>query len=85
MRRKAKYIDGLPDPLAVDYLDEVQERCGDNNSILTVRRESRGRLVIEAKPFVNPYLRRKMRRQESEKSKHAQTSPCDSVGSGIAG
>lgn len=84
MRRKAKYIDGLPDPLAVDYLDHVQERCGDNNSILTVRRESRGRLVIEAKLFVNPYLRKK-RRLEELKAKHAQTSPCDSVGSGIAG
>ena len=84
MRRKVKYIDGLPNPLAVDYLDHVQERCGDNNSILTVRRESRGRLVIEAKPFVNPYLRKK-RRLEELKEKHAQTSPCDSVGSGIAG
>lgn len=84
MRRKEKYIDGLPDPLAVDYLDHVQERCGENNSILTVRRESRGRLVIEAKAFVNPYLRKK-RRLEELKEKHAQTSPCDSVGSGIAG
>lgn len=56
---KHRLVDGLPDPVAVEWLDHVEENAKANSSFFRCRRESRGRLVIEAREF-----RRKKKKQQ---------------------